>query len=487
MTTCNLQKPIFIAATKFTFKETKEGFFTEAFLINDRLNANNWMVTAEANRLDGQDFVGKPDIVFLNDKGQRDHTTGETLEKSLDAQEPFRKGTMMSVKGTDTGRKLTTVSKVEDKDTQRKIKSHDIQYVSPAIFPRSLEDVEVVQTSPTTHIHIVHRYHALHRAYVDEPAYGTSEATVGLTCEGNSKECLIKLQQVQAGIGDDEIGPLRKIPLIISKCSETGNLIVEYKSSELTDEVSKCLSEKLKPGEDPTDQDLAICFSESREKLKKSKAKVVTLSSKNVQIVAKQTTGKMGNEEETEKRLENLKSQIEKVEEKVKEALKGQTETDEEKKESKKAQEKEEEEKQAKARAKAKHSQEEEMTEDEKKDAKIAQEKEEEKEAQEKEDEMTSKIASVLSAKIPLVETYVAAKVAQKGLDQKAASELREKMLKASVEEIQEKLDDIGNYVAVTQKSANESQIGYFPQGQFSASTGNLDDKTTEELLELDA
>jgi len=486
MTSCNLQQPIFIAATEFTFKDTKDGFLTEAFLISDRLNANNWMVTAEANRLDGQDFVGKPDIVFLNDKGERDHTTGDTLQKSLDAQEPFRKGTMLTVKGTDTGRKLTTVSKITDKDTQRRIKSREIRFVSPAIFPRSLEDVEVVQTGPNTHIHIVHRYHALHRAYVDEPAYNTIEATIGATCEGNVKDCLVKLQQKQAGIGDDEIGPLRTIPIVVKKCSETGNLIIEMEASELTEEVSKCLSQKLKPGEDPTDQDLAICFSEAREKLKKTKAVTAALQSKKLQILAKQTTGKMGNEDVTKDRLKELESQLHDMEDDIKKALKGQTETEEEKDKAKKAQEKEDEDKQSKAKAKAKRSQEEEMTEDEKKDAKAAQEKEKEKEAQEKEEELTSKIASVLAEKIPLVETYVAAKVAQKGLDQKAAKELREKMLKASVQEIQEKLDDIGSYVAIQKsQNQNQSEIGYYPQDvSYTASTTDLENKLTEELLE---
>ena len=138
MTQCKLQQPIFCAASKISFKETKEGFFVEGFLISEKLNANNWMVPREANQKDGQDFVGKPDIVFINDDGKRDHTTGDTLEESLKVQEPFRKGTMQKVMGTDVGKKLTTISKIEDPDTIAKIKSGEIKFVSPAIFPKSL-------------------------------------------------------------------------------------------------------------------------------------------------------------------------------------------------------------------------------------------------------------------------------------------------------------------------------------------------------------
>ena len=133
---CKLEKPIFIAASKFTFKETDEGFFIETFLISNRINANGWMITADANKQDGKTFEGRPDIVFFNEKKQRDHTVGDTLESSLKVQEPFRKGTMLKVLGTDTGKKLTSVDKIDDKDTIGKIKSRSLfcsSKITPAI------------------------------------------------------------------------------------------------------------------------------------------------------------------------------------------------------------------------------------------------------------------------------------------------------------------------------------------------------------------
>ncbi len=312
----------------------------------------------------------------------------------------------------------------------------------------------------------------MHRAFVDEPAYGRGETQLGLTCEGNSKECLVKLEQLKAGIGDDEVSPLRTIPLKVSKCSETGNLLIELKAGEEADCVSRILSEKLGPGGEPTDQDLAIAFSECR----KEQGKKANSS----QIAKKYGKKQMSsNEEVTRKEMDEIKGQLKDMSEDVKKALKAQTETEEEKKEAKKAQdEKDEKEKQAK---KGKHGQENE-TEDEKK-ARIAQEEEDEKKAQEeKEKDMTARIASELSVKIPLVEKYVAAKTAQKSLDADASTKLREEMLKASVDDIKSKLDDIQTFVGVVD-SAHESKIGYMGSIEYSGTT-ELENKTTEELLE---
>ncbi len=462
-------QPVYCAAEEIKFTETDEGFLVEGFLISNKLNANGWMVTREANKIDGHEWKGQPDILFIGDDGRMDHTVGDTLESSLAAQEPFRVGTHQKVLGVEDGVRLSVISKIKDPEVQRKIRNKEIKWTSPAVFPRSLADVEIVPTGPNSHIHILHRYHPLHRAFVDDPAYGKGETQLGLTCEGNTKECLIKLEQMKAGIGDDEVDPLRTIPLKVSRCSETNNLIVELKAGEEADCVSRILSEKLGPGEDPTDQDLAIAFDECREQ-KSSKAN-------SSQIAKKSERNQMGaNEEETKRQLDEVKAKLAEVEEDVKKALKAQTETEEEKEKARKAQEEKEKEE------KSKHGQEE--TPDPK--AKKAQEEKEKEEArkaqeEEKEEKMTARIASELSVKIPLVEKYVAAKIAQKSLDEKASTELREKMLKASVDEIKEKLDDIESFVGVTEQGTTESKIGY-GLSQESASL-DLEKKSTEDLL----
>ena len=484
MHSCSLESPIFTAATEFEFEDTEDGFFVHAFLISDKVNANNWMVTREANRLDGQDFVGKPDIVFINDKGIRDHSTGSTLEESRRVQEQFRKGTIRTVKGTDTGKRLSTTSKIDDADTIAKIKSGAIRFVSPAIFPKSLEDVEIVRTGPSTHIHIVHRYDAIHRAFVDEPAYGI-DAAVGPSCEGNGNDCMIRLQQIHAGIGDQEVDPLRKIELVkikTSKCSETGNLILEMPAGPLNDCVTKILSEKLGPGEEPTDQDLAIAFSECREQLNKSKAKESKEATTNSNNDRKSNTDiNMAQEDEKDKEIAALKSKAQEVEEELKQSRKANEELTEEKKKEEAKRAQEEEKKKEEARRGRKGKAQDDMTDEEKKAAQEEDEKKEAAEDEKKEEELTSKIASQLSIKIPLVQKYVSAKTQQKNLDAKAAKELYDKTLSASIDEINSKLDDIGPYAAT--KNTNESEIGYGGE----VLTASKYDNLTDEQLEREA
>ena len=490
MHSCKLDQPVFVGATEFEFEETEEGFLVHTFVISNQVNANNWMVTNDANRQDGKDFEGKPDILFINEKGIKDHTTGKTKEESLRVQEPFRKGTIKKIKGTDVGRKLTATSKIDDEKTKQLIRSHDVRFVSPAIFPKSLEDVEIVRTGPDTHIHIIHRYDALHVAFVDEPAYGI-DAAVGPICEGNVKDCMIRLQQIQAGIGDDEVEPLREVKLVTSKCTKTGNLIFELPAGELNDLVSKCLSDKLGPGVEPTPEDLAICFSEAREMLKKSKAKESKQATTKSNKDGKYSKGTLGNEEEKDKEtIAKLKAKAQEVEEEIKGLKKSNEELTEEKKkteETAKKAEEEEKKKTEEARKSGKGKKAEDMTEEEKK---AAQDEEEEKKAQEdekKEKDIVAKVASEMSIKSPLVEKYIQAKTAQKGLDEKAQSELRIKMLSASVEDIESKIDDIGAFAGLS-KLANgkESPIGQggVPgDGSYSAST-KYDDLSGEDLEE---
>ncbi len=482
MHSCKLDQPVFVGATEFEFEETEDGFFVHTFVISNQVNANQWMVTNEANRKDGKTFEGKPDILFINDKGIKDHTTGKTEEESLRVQEPFRKGTIKKIKGTDVGRKLTATSIIEDEKTKQLIRAGDVRFVSPAIFPKSLEDVEIVRTGPDTHIHIVHRYNALHVAFVDEPAYGV-DALVGPTCEGNGKDCMIRLQQIQAGIGDQEVEPLRTIPLVkikTSKCSETGNLILEMPAGPLNDCVTQILSDKLGPGEDPTDQDLAIAFSECREKLNKSKAKESKLATNDSNKDAKGSTDiKMATEEEKDREIAALKSKAQEVEEEIKGLKKSNEELTEEKKKEEAKRAQEDEDKKEEARRSRRGKKGEELTEDEKK----AQEEDEKKEAAEdekKEEQLTSKIASQLSIKIPLVQQYVAAKIQQKGLDEKEATALRETLLKASVDVIKSKLDDIGT-VYVGTKNSHESEIGYGAESFTASKYDNISDKELEE------
>ena len=91
MSNCKLQT-LYFAATEFEVLdefEGESGFFIKSFLINNKLNLNDWEVTEEANRLDGPEFKGMPGIEFFN-KGRRDHTVGSTYTEALRLQSPQR-------------------------------------------------------------------------------------------------------------------------------------------------------------------------------------------------------------------------------------------------------------------------------------------------------------------------------------------------------------------------------------------------------------
>jgi len=375
------------------------------------------MVTAEANKLDGHEFVGKPDIVFWKD-GKRDHTTGPTYEKSLEVQEPYRKGTMQKVMGTDTGIKLTTISKITDPETQDKIRKKEIKFVSPAVFPRSLEDVEIIRTSENSHIHILHRYRALHRAFVDEPAYGP-DATIGPTCEGDGHECLLKLQQLKAGIGDDDVEPIRQRKIIsVKKCSITGNTIIELENNSLNQQKDNVI--KLEDKEKIATLETKLASVEKEFKEFKAKANIESDEDK------KKAAAKAAEEEK--KKLEAKKSAEEKDEELKKETAK-------------------------KAAIEAEAA----MT------ARIAA-------------EISEKLP--LIDKFVAAKTMVAS-LDEKA--QSTLRETMMKASLESVKKDWDAIKEFA--AALPSKRSNESEIGYFPQSDSFTASSNLDSMTSEELL----
>ena len=472
MSNCKLQA-LYFAATEFEVLdefEGESGTFIKSFLINNKLNLNDWEVTEEANRLDGPEFKGMPGIEFFN-KGRRDHTVGNTYAEALRLQSPHAKAIIRKVLGTETGEKLTQISRVFDEEIIKKLRNKEIKFVSPAIFPRSIDDVEIIERPEGGHIHRVHRYLPLHYAFVDEPAYG-GDAAITDICDG--PECLIKLEKAKTdGIGQDEIDPLREIPIIrVSKCSKTGKINVSVAGDdELSKLVSECLSKKLTTGEEPTDQELAICFSESRKKLKGNNSQIQQ-SKKNGKTLADEDTTKK-EKEKLEARLtalEDDKEEREKEAKKAKQKKANETEDNHEKDmlEGAEDDDKEKDKETAKKSKKAKKGNEDETK---------------------KEKEQTAKIAALTKiANTPIVEQYLAARRIV-GDTEEQLEITKTAMLSASVEENTAKLDEIKPFLAqlqfnteVEQKSSNTTKFPYGLGGpQLSASTSG---KTAEEMFE---
>ncbi len=491
MSNCKLQA-LYFAATEFEVLdefEGEQGTFIKSFLINNKLNLNDWEVTGEANRLDGPDFKGMPGIEFFN-KGRRDHTVGNSYTQALHLQMPHAKAIIRKVLGTETGEKLTQISRVFDKEIIKKLRNHEIKFVSPAIFPRSIDDVEVIQRPEGGHIHRVKRYLPLHYAFVDEPAYGTDDAKITDICEG--VDCLIKLEKASAnistdGIGQDDIKPLRKIPIIrISKCSKTGKINVTVAGDEkLSNLVSECLSKKLGEGEEPTDEELAICFSEAREKLNTINSDIEQIKNKRKKMA--------GNEEMTTEEKKKLEARLTALEDEKEER----EEETAKKAKAKKAK--------AKRAAENEDNHEEDMLEtavdDDEEETPAARKKAKkakkaksavDDEESEKEKEQTAKIATLTKiVNMPIIDKYLAARK-MIGDDDEKLELTKTAMLKASVEDNQSKLDEIQPFLAqisfntdAEQKSATTKfPMGLGSDSQFSGSSKKSAEEMFEELYE---
>ena len=457
MSNCKLQT-LYFAATRFEVLdefEGEKGTFIRSFLISDKLNLNDWEVTAEANRLDGPDFVGKPGIEFFRE-GRRDHTVGNTYNEALNLQEPFAKARIRKVLGTETGEKLEQISRIFDDEIIQKIRTKEIEFVSPAIFPQSVEDVEIIVKPDGGHIHRVHRYRALHYAFVNEPAFGP-EARIGEICDG--PDCVMKLSAA------------KKIPEIIrvAKCAKTGNTTVQISgASELSKKVSECLSNKLAPGEEPTDQDIAICYSEAREQMKKS------LTSKISKTDTKDKT--MAEENNDDKKLEARIAQLEEKEKK----------REEEAKKAKKAAEQNEDNNEEVMKENSAQENNDKDKEEKNEAQKYKKAKKGQEEETDKEKELSSKLAQLTKiANAPIIASYLKAR-RMIGDSEEKINETKTAMLKASVEENQARLDEIQPFIAhfeFNEKVESTPQTK-FPYGlggeQFSGSTN----KTAEELYE---
>lgn len=451
--TCKLQ-PVLFTATKFTVLDEfdgKKGLFLRGFLVNNKMNQNGWMVTNQANIEDGKTFLGRPDIEFFNN-GKRDHTVGDTFEESLKIQEPFTKGTILKIIDVDgKGTKLEAISEITDTETKKNIRAGDVLYYSPAIFPRSLRDVEIIPTGPSTHMHIIHRYKGLHRALVDDPAYGKIDAKIGPLCDGTSGECMVKLAQLKAGIGDDEVKPIREEKIInVKKCDKTGNIIFE-----------------LKQGQDITDEQLDIALSEAKKQLKNSKQVNSNISNYST------SNNKMDTEEEREKEIAKLSAQVDELVEDKKETAK----------KSKKAEVEEEE----KKKEEAKKGGNEEITE-EKKEEGMKGKKGAEEEKDKKIEEQSARIAVLEDEqKIPFIDKYIAAKSQMPGFDEAQIETIKTEMEKASLSDVKLRWEEVEPFVSALQISKPETKQEskyVYGMGGHSASSTNLDGKTTEELLE---
>ena len=185
----------------FNEYEGKKGYFGKSFLIDEDINLNGWkeLKSATSKRLD--EWVGKPMILFIQHM-QMTHPQYDEYFEGLKKQELYRKGTILKAGYEDaTGNFFVIFS--TDRETFLKIKSGEIKYVSPSIWPVKYADDEwpltVVDGRP------------MHLAFVSEPAYGTQAKVVG-ACNGTGKQCQLELKALKADV-DNNVEHIREIKL----------------------------------------------------------------------------------------------------------------------------------------------------------------------------------------------------------------------------------------------------------------------------------
>ena len=251
----------------------------------------------------------------------------------------------------------------------------------------------------------------------------------------------------------------------IAVCDNTGNMVIELEAqSPLNKIVKECLSKKLKPGEKPTDQDLAICFSEARGKL----AKAESLKTNPINHKSK---SKMSGQQEEEEKMEEQIAQMDDEEKKkfIMDALK------------------------AKAKSASEHNDE---TEDEKK-SRVAQEEKDEKEKREgnkrakanqdeidklKEDQAELKSTIDDEIKEPIAEKIATYKVSVNKIKSENKQAEINKLMKKSVPELKELHSDYSAIADFKKNSLNDVPPGYQPRydNEFSAS---LKDNEGKDML----
>ena len=176
----------------------RKGNYIKSFLINDSINANLWQSRNENLK----EWIGKPGVLYEKDCSKI-HPESDTKEKSLKDQEKYRVSTIIDA-GTDsrTGNKYV-IEEVHDDDVFGKIKSGEIKFRSPSVWPDKSQMRGFVQdvTSSTP----------LHLAMIDVPAYG-EQAKISGICTDTEKKCKHEFAPLVANTMDSRSEYTRTIP-----------------------------------------------------------------------------------------------------------------------------------------------------------------------------------------------------------------------------------------------------------------------------------
>ena len=288
----------------FTNWKGREGKFVRTFGMNSERNKNEWRATWESIKKyihTALQFPGIEYEVCKADGCDLDHVEADTFEENLAKQKPYERTEIIDYVLNEKEESADLIHEVFDDDFWDKLKSREIKYVSPLIWPLP-NGVKVLGTGRAG-LPIIDTtdWKFVHQAFLkNNPAYGTDIATVKTMCDG--KDCDVKLLSASLDgetttANQQNISHLQEVPLLY-----------KHKGQLFLLSASECVQRKIKEKKDSgieiDDQALAIAFSECGE----SKGKSAKSSFKTCTCKARQNN--MPDAEQLEK---NLRAQEDKV------------------------------------------------------------------------------------------------------------------------------------------------------------------------------
>jgi ppGpp synthetase/RelA/SpoT-type nucleotidyltranferase len=154
----------------------------KTFYCNDTVNENDWQATWEGLKEDAVDLPGTPIVL----KEDLEHP-------KFSVQDMYDRGTIFDYDIDEVNKQIIVYARITDLTIVERIKSGELQYVSPALIPRGSEYLKSVRG-----VDVLSRTLPIHLCIVSNPAYGKEKAKISHICSGDGKECYHRLKMMTA-------------------------------------------------------------------------------------------------------------------------------------------------------------------------------------------------------------------------------------------------------------------------------------------------
>lgn len=154
----------------------------KTFFINDKINKNSWQTPWEGLKEDAHELIGIPLVL----KDDLEHPT-------FAEQSKYEVGMIFDYDIDEEKKQIIVYIRVTDDEVAEKIRSGELEYVSPAVIPRSDEFLKKING-----VDVLSRTLGLHLSIVGNPAYGEEDAKMSHICHGDGKECYHRLKTMKA-------------------------------------------------------------------------------------------------------------------------------------------------------------------------------------------------------------------------------------------------------------------------------------------------